>query len=319
MRELFRRQPKFTPAAETESADVPDNLFFKCPQCKELNYGKEFQESLKVCQSCGYHAALSAIERLTMLLDPDSFTEWDAGLRAEDPLHFVAGPPGKEDSYRTKLESARRRTSLHEAVVSGAGRIKDHELAIVVADFGFMGASMGSVFGEKLVRAAERAVERGLPLLTVSASGGARMQEGLLSLMQMAKTTGALSRLGRAGLPHLSLLVDPCYGGVTASFATTADIVMAEPGARIGFAGQSVIEQTTRQKLPEGFQKAEFQLEHGMLDLVAPRRELRDTIATLLRLYVGEPSKGKLPTTRVSTVTLAAPLPLESDALTVEP
>ena len=287
MRELFRRQPRFTPAAEAENAEVPDNLFFKCPQCKELNYGKEFQEALRVCQSCGCHAPLSAHERLTLLLDEGTFQEWDTRLRPEDPLGFVAGPPGKEESYRAKLDSARRKTNLQEAVVSGEGRVNERPLVVVVCDFGFMGASMGSVYGEKLARAAERAVERGLPLLTISASGGARMQEGILSLMQMAKTTAALSRLGHARLPHLSLLVDPCYGGVTASYATVADIVMAEPGARIGFAGQSVIEQITRQKLPEGFQRAEFQLEHGMLDLIVPRRELRDTITTLLRHYVG--------------------------------
>jgi len=299
MRELFRRQLRFTPAAETENAEVPDNLFFKCPQCKELNYGKEFQEALRVCQSCGYHAPLSAHERLTLLLDEGTFQEWDTGLRPEDPLGFVAGPPGKEESYRAKLDSARRKTNLQEAVVSGEGRVNERPLVVVVCDFGFMGASMGSVYGEKLARAAERAVERGLPLLTISASGGARMQEGILSLMQMAKTTAALARLGHSRLPHLSLLVDPCYGGVTASYATVADIVMAEPGARIGFAGQSVIEQITRQKLPEGFQRAEFQLEHGMLDLIVPRRELRDTITTLLRHYVGSSQT-------VTTVTVAA-------------
>jgi acetyl-CoA carboxylase carboxyl transferase subunit beta len=318
MRELFRRQPRFTPAPEAESAEVPDNLFFKCPQCKELNYGKEFQEALRVCQSCGYHAPLGAHERLAMLLDPDSFEEWDAGLRPEDPLGFVAGPPGKEESYRDKLASARRKTSLQEAVVAGEGRIAGHPLAIVVADFGFMGASMGSVYGEKLARAAERAVERGLPLLTISASGGARMQEGILSLMQMAKTTAALAQLGHAKLPHLSLLVDPCYGGVTASYATVADIVMAEPGARIGFAGQNVIEQITRQKLPEGFQRAEFQLEHGMLDLIVPRRELRDTLATLLRLYVREPRAVGEATPAITTMVVADALVAEGEAVGVE-
>lgn len=291
MRELFRRQPKFTPAADPETTEVPGNLFFKCPKCKELNYGKEFQEALKVCQSCGYHAPLPARERLDLLLDPGSFAEWDAGLATEDPLGFVAGVAGKEESYRDKLESARRKTGLEEAVVAGQGAIKGRPLAVVVADFGFMGASMGSVYGEKLARAAERAVERGLPLLTISASGGARMQEGLFSLMQMAKTTAALSRLGAARLPHLSLLVDPCYGGVTASYATVADVVLAEPGARIGFAGASVVEQITRQKLPEGFQTAEFLLDHGLLDLIAPRRELRDIVATLLGLYAGQASR----------------------------
>ena len=283
MRELFRRQPKFTPSVEPETAEMPNDLFFKCPQCKDLNYAKEFHEAQKVCQSCGYHAALSARERLEFLLDPDSFDEWDTGLRAEDPLGFGQG--GKEESYRAKLDRANRKTGLHDAIVSGFGRIKDWPLVIVVADFGFMGASMGSVYGEKLARAAERAVRQELPLLTVSASGGARMQEGLLSLMQMAKSMGAIARLGAVRLPHLSLLTDPCYGGVTASYATTADIILAEPGTRIGFAGARVVEQTIRQKLPEGFQTAEFQLEHGMLDMVVPRRELRDTLATLLKLY----------------------------------
>lgn len=285
MRELFRRQPKFTPAVEPETTGMPNDLFFKCPQCKELNYAKEFRESEKVCQTCGYHASLTGRERLELLLDPDSFEEWDTGLRSEDPLAFVAGPPGKEETYRDKLTRAIGKTELPEAIISGAGRIKDWALVVAVADFGFMGASMGSVSGEKIARAAERAVARHLPLLTISASGGARMQEGLLSLMQMAKTTAALSRLSAAQLPHFSLLVDPCYGGVTASYATTADVILAEPGTRIGFAGARVVEQTIRQKLPEGFQTAEFQLEHGMLDLVVPRRELRDTLAILLKLY----------------------------------
>jgi acetyl-CoA carboxylase carboxyl transferase subunit beta len=181
-----------------------------------------------------------------------------------------------------------------------------------------MGASMGSVYGEKLARAAERAVERGLPLLTISASGGARMQEGILSLMQMAKTTAALAQLGHVRLPHLSLLVDPCYGGVTASYATVADIVMAEPGARIGFAGQNVIEQITRQKLPEGFQRAEFQLEHGMLDLIVPRRELRDTLATLLRLYVGGPRAIGEATPAITTMVVASAILAEDQVVGVE-
>jgi acetyl-CoA carboxylase carboxyl transferase subunit beta len=288
MRELFRRQPKFTPVtdeAARESVELPDGLFFKCPRCKELSYGKEFAEALRVCQKCGYHARLGARERLELLLDPDSFAEWDAGLEAEDPLGFVAG----DERYDAKLGNAQRKTGLVEAVVSGEGAIEGSPLALVVGDFGFLGASMGSVYGEKLARAAERAVERGLPLLTVSASGGARMQEGIFSLMQMAKTTGALTRLGAARLPHLSLLVDPCYGGVTASYATVADVVLAEPGAMIGFAGPRVVEQITRQKLPEGFQTAEFLLAHGLLDLIVPRRELRGTLATLLRLYGGVP------------------------------
>ncbi len=286
MRELFRRQPKFNPVTDEEareSAEMPDDLFFKCPRCKELSYRKEFDEALKVCQKCNFHARLAAGERLALLLDPGSFEEWDAGLQAEDPLAFVAG----EERYPVKLAGAQRKTGLPEAVVAGAGVIEGRPLAVVVGDFGFLGATMGSVYGEKLARAAERAVERGLPLLTVSSSGGARMQEGIFSLMQMAKTTGALACLGAARLPHFSLLVDPCYGGVTASYATVADVVLAEPGAMIGFAGPRVIEQTTKQKLPEGFQTAEFLLGHGLLDLIAPRRELRSTLTRLLHLYEG--------------------------------
>lgn len=304
MRELFRRQPKFKPAEGADGADLPEDLFFKCSHCKQLNYGKEFQESLKVCQHCSFHTRLTAPERIAMLLDPDSFQEWDPGLCADDPLEFVAGPPGKEESYRAKIENYRRKSGLPEMVVTGAGQIKEQPLAIVVSDFAFLGASMGSVYGEKMARAAERATEQGLPLLTISASGGARMYEGLFSLMQMAKTTGALRRLSAARLPHLSLLTDPCYGGVTASYATVADIVLAEPGARIGFAGQRVIEQTIRQKLPEGFQTAEFMLEHGLLDLVVPRRELRDTIGTLLRLLTQQetPALPDIVTTIVAPV-----------------
>ena len=300
MRDLFRRQPKFKPISDEaarESGDLPDDLFFKCPHCKELGYGKEFEEALKVCQKCGYHARLGARERIALLLDLGSFDEWDAGLQAEDPLAFVAG----EERYAAKLASARRKTGLPEAVVAGTGTIEGRALALVVGDFGFLGASMGSVYGEKLARAAERALEQGLPLLTVSSSGGARMQEGIFSLMQMAKTTAALTRLGAARLPHLSLLVDPCYGGVTASYATVADVVLAEPGAMIGFAGPRVIEQTTKQKLPEGFQTAEFLLGHGLLDLIAPRRELRSTVTRLLHLYEGvqrEPARLRVPSPR---------------------
>ncbi|HET8629418.1 MAG TPA: acetyl-CoA carboxylase, carboxyltransferase subunit beta [Thermomicrobiales bacterium] len=285
MRELFRRQPKFQPASEAarDSAGMPDDLFFKCPKCKELSYGREFREALHVCQKCGYHARLGARERLDLLLDPGSFVEWDAGLEPEDPLEFAT----EQERYPDKLRSAQRKTGLTEAAVSGQGAIEGRPLAIFVTDFAFLAASMGSVYGERLVRAVERAVERGLPLLTVSASSGARQHEGAFALMQMAKTTAALTRLGSARLPHFSLLADPCYGGVPASYATVADVILAEPGARVGFAGPRVIEQTTRQKLPEGFQTAEFLLEHGLVDLVVPRRELRATLARFLSLYGG--------------------------------
>ncbi|RIK39413.1 MAG: acetyl-CoA carboxylase carboxyl transferase subunit beta [Chloroflexi bacterium] len=246
MRELFRRQPKFTPTGEDDQRQhVP--------------------------------------ERISMLADDGAFEEWDSDVVTADPLEFIAdGEPYLEKARRTA-----ERHGVSEAVVSGKLQVDGHQLAVVVTDFRFMGASMGSVYGEKLARACERAVAERLPLLTISASGGARMQEGLFSLMQMAKTTAALTRLGDARLPHLSLLTDPCYGGVTASYATTADVVMAEPGALIGFAGPRVIEQVTRQKLPPGFQTAEFLFAHGLIDIVVHRRDLAARIATLLELYSG--------------------------------
>jgi acetyl-CoA carboxylase carboxyl transferase subunit beta len=214
-------------------------------------------------------------------VDEGSFAEWDAGIQPEDPLHFADG----SGSYDRKLRSTQEKCGEPEALVSGRATIDGRPVALAVCDFEFLGASMGSVFGEKLARAAERCCVTGTPLLTVNASGGARMHEGLFSLMQMAKTVSALARLGRARVPHLSLLTDPCYGGVTASYATVADVVMAEPGALIGFAGPRVIEQITKQKLPEGFQTAEFLLERGMVDLIVERPALRPTLVRLLDHY----------------------------------
>jgi acetyl-CoA carboxylase carboxyl transferase subunit beta len=202
-------------------------------------------------------------------------------VRPEDPLQFVDGVGG----YDRKLEQTQGKSGEPEALIVGGATIDGIPVALAVADFEFLGASMGSVYGEKLVRAIEEADARRMPMLTISSSGGARMHEGLFSLMQMAKTVAALARLGRAGLPHIALLADPCYGGVTASYATVADVVLAEPGALIGFAGPRVIEQITRQKLPEGFQTAEFLLEHGMIDAIVPRTDLHETLATLLRHY----------------------------------
>ncbi|HEX2282965.1 MAG TPA: acetyl-CoA carboxylase, carboxyltransferase subunit beta [Thermomicrobiales bacterium] len=260
---------------------VPDDLWVKCPGCQELSYTKEHLRALRVCHRCGYHYRLTAHDRIALLADEGSFQEWDPDLTTDDPLDFKVG----DESYLDKATSTAIKSGIPEAVISGEMTVGGRRLAIVVADFAFMGASMGSVYGEKLTRACERAVEMEIPLLTVSSSGGARMQEGLFSLLQMAKTTTALSRLGHARLPHFSLLTDPCYGGVTASYATSADIVMAEPGARIGFAGPRVIEQVTRQKLPEGFQTAEFLLAHGLIDRVVPRGELLKTLQTLIDLY----------------------------------
>lgn len=282
MREIFRRQPKFRPTdGEDTRPLVPDDLWVKCPSCKELSYTKEHLRALRVCHRCGYHYRLPATDRVAMLAGGGPFEEWDSGLRTADPLGFKVG----DESYQDKAEGTARKSGVPEALLSGLIEIEGRKLAVVVADFAFMGASMGSVYGEKLTRAAERALEMEIPLLTVSSSGGARMQEGLFSLLQMAKTTTALTRLGHARLPHFSLLTDPCYGGVTASYATSADIVIAEPGARIGFAGPRVIEQVTRQKLPEGFQTAEFLLEHGLIDRVVPRSDLVTTLKILIDHY----------------------------------
>lgn len=282
MRELFRRQPRFTPSIDDDlRSSLPDDLWVKCPKCGELTYHKEHLRAFRVCVRCGHHFRLSAVERIELLADEGSFEEWDAGLATADPLGFVSDG----EAYLDKARQSARKSHLPEAVISGRLRIEGRPAAIVVTDFSFLGASMGAVYGEKLTRACERAVDERIPLLTVSASGGARMQEGLFSLMQMAKTTAALSRLGEARLAHISLLTDPCYGGVTASYATVADVILAEPGALIGFAGPRVIEQITRQKLPPGFQTAEFLMLHGMIDIVSPRQELKQMLATLLSLY----------------------------------
>jgi acetyl-CoA carboxylase carboxyl transferase subunit beta len=283
MKEWFRRQPKhFTPAARDNGQQIPDNMWVKCSSCGELNYAKQLNDNLKVCK-CGYHMRLSAREWLS-LLDADSFVEQDAELAPCDPLEFVS----TKDVYAQKLKDNQERTGFYDALVSGRGAIDGHALQVAVSEFAFIGGSMGSVYGERLARAAERAADAGAPLLTITATGGARQHEGVLSLMQMAKTNMALTRLGAAGQPHIALLVDPCYAGVMASYASVADIIIAEPGARVGFAGQRVIEQTIRQKLPPHFQTAEFMLEHGMIDLVVQRSELRATLTRVLRLYGGQ-------------------------------
>ncbi len=282
MKELFRRTPKpFTPGSRHNGQSIPDNMWAKCPACGELTYVKQLNDNLKVCK-CGHHMRLQAREWLG-LLDEGSFVEEDVALAPSDPLHFVSA----KDNYAQKIGENQERTGLNDALVSGHGAIESLALQVAVSEFGFIGGSMGSVYGEKLARAVEQAARRGVPLLTITATGGARQHEGVLSLMQMAKVNMALTRLAAAGQPHIALLVDPCYAGVMASYASVADIIIAEPGARVGFAGQRVIEQTIRQKLPANFQTAEFMLEHGMIDMVIARRELRPTLARLLRLYAG--------------------------------
>ena len=283
MKEWFRRQPKhFTPASRENGQQIPDNMWVKCSSCGELIYVKQLNDNLKVCK-CGYHMRLTAREWLG-LLDTDSFEELDADLAPCDPLGFVS----TKDIYTQKLLENQERTGLNDALISGHGTIEGRPLQIAVSEFGFIGGSMGSVYGERLARAAERAAQLLTPLLTITATGGARQHEGVLSLMQMAKTNMALTRLTAVGQPHIALLVDPCYAGVMASYASVADIIIAEPGARIGFAGQRVIEQTIRQKLPTHFQTAEFMLEHGMIDMIVQRSDLRLTLARLLGLYTGK-------------------------------
>jgi acetyl-CoA carboxylase carboxyl transferase subunit beta len=288
MRDFFQRRGKFRPErADEERTDlqIPEDLWIKCPRCGELIYSRELERSNQVCPKCIYHFRLRARERIAQLSDPGSFVELYAGIEPEDPLGFADGA----GSYDRKLEQTQSKSGEPEALVVGPATIDGLPATLAVSDFEFLGASMGSVYGEKLVRAVEWATDHRTPLVTISSSGGARMHEGLFSLMQMAKTVAALARMGRVGVPHFALLADPCYGGVTASYATVADVVLAEPGALIGFAGPRVIEQITRQKLPEGFQTAEFLLAHGMIDMIVPRAELATTLATLVRHYARRP------------------------------
>lgn len=256
---------------------MPAGLWAKCPRCTNLIYRKELERNLKVCPKCAYHHRLSAMERLEITLDEDGFAEFDADLTSADPLKF--------EGYPQKLNEARQKTGRPEAVITGDGTIERYRTVIGALDFHFMGGSMGSAVGEKVARAAEQARDRRLPLVIFSASGGARMQEGALSLMQLAKTSAAIGRLHDAGLPYLSVMCDPTTGGVTASFAFLGDVVLAEPGALIGFAGRRVIEQTIRRKLPDDFQTAEFCLKKGLLDMVVPRSEMRSTVARLLSFF----------------------------------
>lgn len=255
----------------------------KCPKCNELNYAREFQKNYKVCAKCSYHFRLTAQERIKMLIDTGTFEETHANLEPADPLGFTDG----EKSYPDKIREVQEKSGLREAAICGNGCVEGILVMIAILDFNFLGASMGSVVGEKITRSVEDAIDRKVPFISVAASGGARMHEGLISLLQMAKTSAALARLGHHSLPHIAIFTDPTTGGVTASFASLGDVSLAEPGALIGFAGPRVIEQTTRQKLPPDFQTAEFLLERGMIDMVVPRRELKSAVAKLLRLYTG--------------------------------
>jgi acetyl-CoA carboxylase carboxyl transferase subunit beta len=267
-----------------KASRVPEGLWVKCPACNEIIYNKDLAATLNVCPKCAHHFRIGAAERLRMLFD-GPYREYDAGLRSTDPLGFVDTKP-----YRSRLESTVASTGLQDAVICATGEIEGIETSVAAMEYTFIGGSMGVVVGEKITRAIERAIERRLPVVIVSASGGARMMEGALSLMQMAKISAALARLDRARLPYISVLTDPTTGGVTASFAMLGDLNVAEPKALIGFAGPRVIEQAIRQKLPEGFQRSEFLLEHGMIDIIADRREIKATIARVLRFGAAGPA-----------------------------
>jgi acetyl-CoA carboxylase carboxyl transferase subunit beta len=265
---------------------IAEGLWIKCDSCKEIIYRAEVERGGRVCPKCHYPFRISARERISQLADAGSFEERETGLTTTDPLNFK-----DTKKYRERVRAAAQKTSTDEAVVCGIASIGGQPAVLAVFEFGFLGGSMGSVVGEKLARAIELAIDKHLPVLIVSASGGARMQEGILSLMQMAKTSAALERLAAAGLPYISILTDPTTGGVTASFAMLGDVIMAEPRALIGFAGPRVIAETIRQPLPEGFQRSEFLLAHGQLDMIVERRDLKDTLRRVLAFFAAEPPR----------------------------
>ncbi len=271
------RKPK-QPLKSTDRRDLPSDVFEKCKGCGEILYGERLARNSHVCPECGFHFRISPDQYLGLLLDPGSFQEADPELRSRDPREFEDLKP-----YGTRLAAAEAKLGFREGVVVGEGVLGGVPVCIGAMDFRFLGGSMGSVVGEKVARITRRALDLRRPLILVSASGGARMQEGIYSLMQLAKTSAVLARLHEAGLPFISILTDPTTGGTTASFAMLGDVHLAEPGALIGFAGPRVIEETIKQGLPEGFQRSEFLLEHGMVDRVVDRRDLKATVSLLLR------------------------------------
>ena len=272
-----RIAPKFLPRGK--KSNIPSGVWIKCTSCAETLYAKDLERNLKVCTNCRYHFRLTAMERFGQLLDKGTFVELFKGITTTDPLKFV-----DSKKYKDRIKLARSKTKLEEAVSVAKGNINSGEVCLAVFDFNFMGGSMGSVVGEKLTRGIEYSIEHKVPFVVVSSSGGARMQEGVLSLMQMAKTASALKRLSDRKIPYLSVLADPTTGGVAASFAMLGDVIIAERGALVGFAGARVIRQAISQDLPEGFQKAEFLKEHGAIDIVIDRTELKPTIANLLKM-----------------------------------
>jgi len=272
---------------------IPAGVWTKCDKCEQIIYNKELEENFKICPKCGAHFRLNAGERIKQLFDEGSFKEFGETIRPMDPLSFVDIQP-----YSVRLTQSQKKTGRTDACLAGDAVIDGHALAAALLDFDFMGGSMGSVVGEKITLAIEKALKDRKPLLIVSASGGARMQESILSLMQMAKTSAALAKLHEAGVPFISLLTDPTTGGVTASFAMLGDIILAEPKALIAFAGPRVIEQTIREQLPEGFQLSEFLLSHGMIDIIAQRKDLKKCLSNLLAYFSAPAFPGNLPVQR---------------------
>ena len=296
------KKPRKPIEPPSDKSRVPEGLWVKCPSCSQIIYNKDLAASQHVCPKCTHHFRIGAAERLAMLFD-GAWEEHDRGLRSTDPLQFTDTKP-----YRKRLETTIAATGMPDAIITATGELHGIRCSVAAMEYGFIGGSMGVVVGEKITRAIERAIAQRMPVIIVSCSGGARMMEGALSLMQMAKVSAALARLDRARLPYVSVLTDPTTGGVTASFAMLGDVNIAEPKALIGFAGPRVIEQTIRQKLPEGFQRSEFLLERGMLDAIVDRREMKDTIARFLR-FAGAGAERVQP----SAPALAVPAPAGAD------
>lgn len=279
----FKKEPLVS-VKETK-VRMPEGLWIKCDNCKEIIYKQELDRNASVCPRCQHHFRIGARARIDLVVDPGSFEERNATVRSLDPLHFK-----DQKSYPDRVKAAKKTTGMEDALLAGTAAIGGHRVSICSLEFGFMGGSMGSVVGEKVTRAVEDAMAERIPFIAISCSGGARMQESVLSLMQMAKTSAALARLSRARLPYISILTDPTTGGVTASYAMLGDIIIAEPGALIGFAGPRVIQDTIRQELPPGFQRAEFLLTHGFVDMIVERKNLRQTLIRLLDFLVGTPA-----------------------------
>jgi len=282
----FAKKPKLA-TAKSKKKEIPEGLWTKCPKCGTMVFDKELDENLKVCTHCQHHFPIGSRERIHSLVETCTFEEMDPDLSSVDILNFTGVA-----SYTSKLEDYQRSTGLKDAVVTGVCRIAAHRVALGVMDFSFLGGSMGSVVGEKLTRLIEKATEKGLALIIISTSGGARMYEGMFSLMQMAKTCGALSYHAKARLPYISLLTHPTTAGVMASYASVGDLIIAEPGAMIGFAGPRVIKDTTQAELPAGFQTAEFLLDHGLIDAIVPRRELKARLTEYLNYLAPQKTIG---------------------------